>query len=95
TTDSGGVDYLAEIADITQEAHVHFHVDAAWGGPLIFSQQHRHKLAGIERADSVTIDGHKQLYLPIGIGMVFFRDPYKAEAIEKQASYTMRKGSFD
>ena len=95
TTDSGGVDSLAEIADIAQEAHVHFHVDAAWGGPLIFSEQHRHKLAGIERADSVTIDGHKQLYLPMGIGLVFFRDPHIAQAIEKQASYTMRKGSFD
>lgn len=95
TTDSGGVDSLAEIAEIAQEANVHFHVDAAWGGPLIFSEQHAHKLAGIERADSVTIDGHKQLYLPMGIGMVFFRDPYMAKAIEKQASYTMRKGSFD
>ncbi|MHC5725449.1 MAG: aminotransferase class V-fold PLP-dependent enzyme, partial [Nostoc sp.] len=95
TTDSGGVDSLAEIAEIAQKAHVHFHVDAAWGGPLIFSQQHSHKLAGIERADSVTIDGHKQLYLPMGIGLVFFRDPHIAKAIEKQASYTMRKGSFD
>jgi putative pyridoxal-dependent aspartate 1-decarboxylase len=95
TTDSGGVDSLGEIAEIAQEANVHFHVDAAWGGPLIFSEQHRHKLAGIERADSVTIDGHKQLYLPMGIGMVFFRDPYMASSIEKQASYTMRKGSFD
>ncbi|MEH1860177.1 MAG: putative pyridoxal-dependent aspartate 1-decarboxylase [Nostoc sp.] len=95
TTDSGGVDSLFDIAEIAQEAHVHFHVDAAWGGPLIFSEQHRHKLAGIERADSVTIDGHKQLYLPIGIGMVFLRDPHLATAIEKQASYTMRKGSFD
>ncbi|MFW9261378.1 pyridoxal-dependent aspartate 1-decarboxylase PanP [Nostoc sp. CALU 546] len=95
TTDSGGVDSLAEIADIAQAANVHFHVDAAWGGPLIFSEQHRHKLAGIEKADSVTIDGHKQLYLPMGIGMVFLRDPYIATAIEKQASYTMRKGSFD
>lgn len=95
TTDSGGVDSLAEIADIAQAANVHFHVDAAWGGPLIFSEQHRHKLAGIEKADSVTIDGHKQLYLPMGIGMVFFRDPHIATAIEKQASYTMRKGSFD
>lgn len=65
------------------------------GGPLIFSEQHRHKLAGIERADSVTIDGHKQLYLPMGIGMLFLRDPHIATAIEKQASYTMRKGSFD
>lgn len=95
TTDSGGVDSLTEIAEIAQEAHVHFHVDAAWGGPLIFSEQHRHKLAGIEQADSVTIDGHKQLYLPMGIGLVFFRDPHIAKAIEKQASYTMRKGSFD
>ncbi|OYD96056.1 glutamate decarboxylase [Nostoc sp. 'Peltigera membranacea cyanobiont' 213] len=95
TTDSGGVDSLFDIADIAQEAQVHFHVDAAWGGPLIFSEQHRHKLAGIERADSVTIDGHKQLYLPMGIGMVFLRDPHLATAIEKQASYTMRKGSFD
>ncbi|MEH2196227.1 MAG: putative pyridoxal-dependent aspartate 1-decarboxylase [Nostoc sp.] len=95
TTDSGGVDSLADIAEIAQAANVHFHVDAAWGGPLIFSEQHRHKLAGIEKADSVTIDGHKQLYLPMGIGMVFLRDPYIATAIEKQASYTMRKGSFD
>ncbi|MEA5602481.1 pyridoxal-dependent aspartate 1-decarboxylase PanP [Nostoc sp. UHCC 0252] len=95
TTDSGGVDSLKDIAEIAQEANVHFHVDAAWGGPLIFSEQYRHKLAGIEKADSVTIDGHKQLYLPMGIGMVFFRDPYLASSIEKQASYTMRKGSFD
>lgn len=95
TTDSGSVDPLEDIAEIAQENNVHFHVDAAWGGPVIFSQSHRHKLAGIEKADSVTIDGHKQLYLPMGIGMVFFRDPYLASSIEKHASYTMRKGSFD
>ncbi|MBD2298126.1 pyridoxal-dependent aspartate 1-decarboxylase PanP [Nostoc sp. FACHB-190] len=95
TTDSGSVDSLTEIAAIAQENHVHFHVDAAWGGPVIFSRKYQHKLAGIAQADSVTIDGHKQLYLPMGIGMVFFRDPYLASAIEKQASYTMRKGSFD
>jgi putative pyridoxal-dependent aspartate 1-decarboxylase len=95
TTDSGSVDQLEEIAEIAQENNIHFHVDAAWGGPVIFSRKHQHKLAGIEKADSVTIDGHKQLYLPMGIGMVFFRDPHLASSIEKQASYTMRKGSFD
>ncbi|MCC5635066.1 aminotransferase class V-fold PLP-dependent enzyme [Nostoc sp. CHAB 5844] len=95
TTDSGGVDPLLDIAKIACEANVHFHVDAAWGGPLIFSQQHRYKLAGIEQANSVTIDGHKQLYLPMGIGMLFLREPQMAQSIEKQASYTMRKGSFD
>ncbi|RAM48426.1 MAG: putative pyridoxal-dependent aspartate 1-decarboxylase [Hapalosiphonaceae cyanobacterium JJU2] len=95
TTDSGNIDSLSHIADIAQAANVHFHVDAAWGGPLIFSEQHRQKLIGIERADSVTIDGHKQLYLPMGIGMVFTREPKLASAIEKNASYTMRKNSFD
>jgi glutamate decarboxylase len=95
TTDSGGLDPLSDIAEIAREANVHFHVDAAWGGPLIFSQQHRSKIAGIEQANSVTIDGHKQLYLPMGIGMLFLREPYIAQSIEKQASYTMRKGSFD
>ncbi|MGJ5676050.1 MAG: pyridoxal-dependent aspartate 1-decarboxylase PanP [Nostochopsis sp.] len=95
TTDSGNIDSLLDIADIAQAANVHFHVDAAWGGPLIFSEQHRQKLVGIERADSVTIDGHKQLYLPMGIGMVFMREPQLASSIEKNASYTMRKGSFD
>jgi len=95
TTDSGSVDPLEEIAEVAQENNIHFHVDAAWGGPVIFSRKHQHKLAGIEKADSVTIDGHKQLYLPMGIGMVFFRDPHLASSIEKQASYTMRKGSFD
>ncbi|MBW4506984.1 MAG: putative pyridoxal-dependent aspartate 1-decarboxylase [Scytonematopsis contorta HA4267-MV1] len=95
TTDSGNVDPLWEIAEIASSANIHFHVDAAWGGPLIFSEQHRLKLAGIERADSVTIDGHKQLYLPMGIGMVFLREPQFASSIEKNACYTMRKGSFD
>ncbi|MGF1938037.1 MAG: pyridoxal-dependent aspartate 1-decarboxylase PanP [Nostoc sp. ChiQUE02] len=95
TTDSGNIDSLLDIAEIAQGANIHFHVDAAWGGPLIFSEQHRQKLVGIERADSVTIDGHKQLYLPMGIGMVFMREPYLASSIEKNASYTMRKGSFD
>jgi glutamate decarboxylase len=76
TTDSGNIDSLLDIADIAQAANVHFHVDAAWGGPLVFSEQHGQKLVGIERADSVTIDGHKQLYLPMGIGMVFMREPH-------------------
>lgn len=95
STDSGSIDPLVEIAEIAQQANAHFHVDAAWGGPALFSEQHRHKLAGIERADSMTIDGHKQLYLPMGIGMVLFRNPHLAELIEKNASYTVRKDSID
>lgn len=95
TTNSGSVDPLSEMAEIAQEANTHFHVDAAWGGPVLFSEQHRHKLAGIELADSVTIDGHKQLYLPMGIGMILLRNPHIAKEIEKSAPYTVRKDSID
>jgi glutamate decarboxylase len=95
TTNSGSVDPLSEMAEIAREANTHFHVDAAWGGPVLFSEQHRHKLAGIELADSVTIDGHKQLYLPMGIGMLLLRNLHLAKEIEKYAPYTVRKDSID
>jgi glutamate decarboxylase len=94
-TDCGSVDPLPQLAEIARSIGAHFHVDAAWGGPLLFSNIHRHKLDGIDQADSVTIDGHKQLYLPVGIGMVVFKDPRLAKVIEKQAKYVVRAGSID
>jgi glutamate decarboxylase len=95
TTDCGSIDPLAQMAAIARDAQVHFHVDAAWGGPLLFSEQHRDKLAGIELADSVTIDGHKQLYLPMGMGILLLRNPLSARSIEKQARYIIRPNSLD
>src|SRR5690349_4079936 len=95
TTETGAIDSLSELAEIAREANTHFHVDAAWGGPLLFSRRYKHKLAGIELADSVTIDGHKQLYLPMGSGMVVMRDPHTAAVIEKHARYVVRRGSAD
>jgi len=94
-TDCGVIDPLSDMAEIAQEANIHFHVDAAWGGPVLFSEKHRHKLAGIEMADSVTIDGHKQLYIPMGIGMVLLRNQHMAKVIEKNAAYTVREESID
>jgi len=95
TTDSGAIDPLPEMAAIAKREGVHFHVDAAWGGPLVLSDRYKHRLAGLDLADSVTIDGHKQLYLPMGIGMVVLRDPIAAAAIEKQAQYIIRADSPD
>jgi glutamate decarboxylase len=95
TTETGNVDPLEALADFAGELGCHFHVDAAWGGPTLFSDRHRHLLAGIERADSVTIDAHKQLYVPMGAGMVVFRDPTALSAIEHHANYILRHGSKD
>jgi glutamate decarboxylase len=95
TTETGNVDPLEEMADFAEEIGCHFHVDAAWGGPTLFSDRHRHLLKGIERADSVTIDAHKQLYVPMGAGMVVFKDPTALSAIEHHANYILRHGSKD
>jgi putative pyridoxal-dependent aspartate 1-decarboxylase len=94
-TETGGVDPLEALADVAHRRGIHFHVDAAWGGPVLFSRTHRGLLRGIERADTVTIDGHKQLYLPMGTGVVLMKEPHMARSIEKSAQYIVRAGSRD
>jgi glutamate decarboxylase len=94
-TDCGSVDSLAEIGHLAREFGVHFHVDAAWGSGLLFSPAHAPKLAGIERADSVTFDTHKQLHLPLASGIVLVRDPRAADVIEKHADYMLQYNSGD
>jgi len=59
------------------------------------SSAHKHKLKGIELADSVTIDAHKQLYVPMGAGMVVFKNPTTLGAVEHHAEYILRAGSKD
>jgi glutamate decarboxylase len=95
TTETGNVDPLDALADYAAELGCHFHVDAAWGGPTLFSATHRDLLRGIERADSVTLDAHKQLYVPMGAGMVLFKDAAALKAIEHHAAYILRPGSKD
>lgn len=95
TTETGHVDPLNAIADVAKDVGTHFHVDAAWGGATLLSKAHRRLLTGIERADSVTIDAHKQMYVPMGAGMVLFRDPALVHAIEHHAEYVIRRGSKD
>ncbi|BBO81220.1 glutamate decarboxylase [Desulfosarcina ovata subsp. sediminis] len=95
TTETGAVDPLPAIARICREFGVHFHVDAAWGGPVLLSERYGHLLKGIELADSVTIDGHKQFYLPMSNGMVFFKDPQAMDAVAYHAAYINRPGSVD
>ncbi|MCU7554551.1 putative pyridoxal-dependent aspartate 1-decarboxylase [Alteromonas sp. ASW11-19] len=95
TTETGHVDPLDELADVAKELGCWFHVDAAWGGATLFSKRYRHRLQGIERADSVTIDAHKQMYVPMGAGMALFKDAEDANTVRHHAQYILREGSKD
>ncbi|WP_441003022.1 pyridoxal-dependent aspartate 1-decarboxylase PanP [Pseudocolwellia agarivorans] len=95
TTETGNVDPLNDMADIAEEFSCNLHVDAAWGGATLLSNKHRSILKGIERADSVTIDAHKQMYIPMGAGLVVFKNPGSVSSIEHHAEYILRKGSKD
>ena len=74
TTSTGVVDPLETLAAIARENRCWYHVDAAYGGPLAFSPQHKDKLRGIELADSITFDPHKWMFVPFSCGATLVRD---------------------
>ncbi len=94
-TETGTIDPLPDMARLCQTHGIHFHVDAAWGGPVMLSDKYAGLLEGIKQADSVTIDCHKQFYMPMSAGMVYFKDPTALDRIIYHAGYVNRKGSVD
>jgi glutamate/tyrosine decarboxylase-like PLP-dependent enzyme len=75
TTSAGMIDPLAECERIARECGAWYHVDAAWGGAALASGRLRGLLAGIETADSITIDAHKWFSTTMGCGMFITRYP--------------------
>jgi len=79
STNTGAVDPLAGLADVCAAEGLWLHVDAAYGGFAALTAKGRRLLAGIERADSVTLDPHKWLFQPMECGSVLIRDGARLE----------------
>jgi aromatic-L-amino-acid decarboxylase len=75
TTNTGSVDPLHPIADICRDANLWLHIDAAYGGFAALTDRGRTLLDGIERADTVTLDPHKWLFVPFECGCLLAREP--------------------
>jgi len=74
TTDTGAVDPLQTIGEIAEEHDLWYHIDAAYGGFFILTEEKKDKFKGIALADSLVIDPHKGLFLPYGLGAVLVKD---------------------
>ncbi|MGR5307077.1 pyridoxal phosphate-dependent class III aminotransferase [Vibrio mediterranei] len=90
TTDHGAIDDLNSLATIAAENQLWFHVDGAYGGALILSS-HKHKLNGIEKADSVSVDFHKLFYQTISCGSLLVKDRSNFKYLLHHADYLNRE----
>ncbi len=96
TTDTGAIDPLDEIGRIAKKHELWYHVDAAYGGFFMLTDEGKEKLKGIEMSDSLVVDPHKGLFLPYGTGVVLVKDAkrlqqshiYSANYMQDAASAT-------
>jgi aromatic-L-amino-acid/L-tryptophan decarboxylase len=94
STNTGTIDSLNEIADLCETYSAWYHVDAAYGGFFCFTEYGKAKLAGIGRADSITLDPHKGLFLPYGTGAILVKNSEDLKnTFSHQADYIPEKAS--
>jgi len=87
TTDTGAVDPMPEIAAATARHRAELHVDAAYGGPLLFSEREAAKLDGLQSAVSVSVDLHKLGWQPVAAGLLAVPDSAALRPLDHRADY--------
>ena len=93
TVDTGAVDPLREIREIANHFQLWMHVDGSYGAFAVLADSAKALFAGVEQADSIALDPHKWLYLPVDAGCVIYRDPEIARAaFAHEAEYTRMFG---
>jgi glutamate/tyrosine decarboxylase-like PLP-dependent enzyme len=89
TVGTGAFDPLTQISEIARRFNLWLHVDGAYGGFAALAPSARPLFASIEEANSLALDPHKWLYLPVDCGCVLYRDPEAGRAtFAYEAEYT-------
>lgn len=89
TVMTGACDALEEVSEIARQFNIWMHVDGSYGGFAMLARSARALLGGIGKADSVALDPHKWLYLPVDCGCLLYRDAETAKAtFAHEAEYT-------
>lgn len=92
TTSVGAFDAIDELAEIAKDKNIWLHIDGAHGGSLLVCDRWRHKLKGIEKADSFILDAHKMMFLPGVCTLLFYKDKKNSYgAFRQDASYVFEK----
>jgi glutamate/tyrosine decarboxylase-like PLP-dependent enzyme len=93
TVDTGAIDPLLDIREVANRFQLWMHVDGSYGAFAMLAQSARKLFAGMEQADSIALDPHKWLYLPVDVGCVIYRNPEIARsAFAQEAEYTRMFG---
>ncbi|MFT5451507.1 MAG: aromatic-L-amino-acid decarboxylase [Enterobacterales bacterium] len=86
STNTGTIDQLEYIAQLSKQHGAWYHIDAAYGGFFTLCDSMKSRLKGIELADSITLDPHKSLFLPYGTGAIIVKDRAKLEQVFKHSA---------
>ncbi|MFE9018179.1 pyridoxal phosphate-dependent decarboxylase family protein [Streptomyces sp. NPDC007808] len=87
STDAGLIDPLQDIAARCAAHGARLHIDAAYGGGLLFSDRYRDRLTGLHAADTVALDLHKFGWQPVAAGLLAVRDPRDLTVLHRRADY--------
>jgi aromatic-L-amino-acid/L-tryptophan decarboxylase len=93
TVNTGAIDPLAKVREIADHFQLWMHVDGSYGAFAVLAESGKKLFAGMQQADSIALDPHKWLYLPVDVGCVIYRDPEIARAaFAHEAEYTRMFG---